>query len=149
MMFASLEEDPLPDAVTLLATVDADALEIALLAQPQVECPVTHHFGPGIYIREVRIPAGALVVGHSHRDENLNVMLAGKMALLVDGQISVVEAPFMKVALPGRKVAYAIEETVWQNVYATDETDLDILEARYINKSPAWIAHQECAGAIE
>jgi hypothetical protein len=149
MMFAVLDErPPQHDLLTLLATTDLDALESAMLTQPQTECPVTHHFGPGVYIREVRIPAGLLVVGHSHRDENLNIMLAGKMALLVDGQISIVEAPFMKVALPGRKVGYAIEETVWQNVYATDETDIAKLEEMYVDKSAAWLAHHERAGAI-
>lgn len=140
MIFASMEE-PRTDIVALLATTDMEALESAMLAQPQTECPVTHHFGPGIYIREVRIPAGVLVIGHSHRDQSLNIMLAGKMALLADGEISIVEAPFMKVTLPGRKVGYAIEDTVWQNVYATTETDLAKLEEMYVEKSPAWLAH--------
>jgi hypothetical protein len=148
MMFALEEAAPKPDVLTLLATADLDALESAMLAHPQTECQVAHHFGPGVYIREVRIPAGLLVVGHSHRDENLNIMLAGKMALLVDGQVSIVEAPFLKVALPGRKVGYAIEDTVWQNVYATTETDIAKLEEMYVDKSPGWLAHHENAGAI-
>lgn len=147
MIFAALEE-PRTDIVTLMATTDMDVLEAAMLAQPQTECQVAHHFGPGIYIREVRIPAGLLVIGHSHRDESLNIMLAGKMALLADGEISIVEAPFMKVTLPGRKVGYAIEDTVWQNVYATNETDIAKLEEMYVDKSPAWLAHHESAGAI-
>jgi hypothetical protein len=141
MIFADIQEElTARDATTLLATLDLDALEAAMLSQPQTECAVTHHFGPGIYIREVRIPAGLLVIGHSHRDENLNIMLAGKMALLADGQISVVEAPFMKVAMPGRKVGFAIEDTVWQNVYATEETDIEVLEQAYVEKSEAWLA---------
>ena len=39
-------------------------LEAVFLEQPQVDCPVVHRFGPGIYIREVTIPAGALSIGH-------------------------------------------------------------------------------------
>jgi hypothetical protein len=27
---------------------------------PQAPCPVIHRFGPGVYIREVKIPAGGL-----------------------------------------------------------------------------------------
>ena len=41
--------------------LNAFALEV--LKQPQVACPVTHHFGPSIYIREVVMPAGTVVVG--------------------------------------------------------------------------------------
>ena len=40
----------------------ADQVEAAFLEQPQADCPVTHRFGPGIYIREVLLPRGAYVV---------------------------------------------------------------------------------------
>ena len=33
-------------------------LEKEMLEMPQADCPVAHHFGPGIYIREVTLPAG-------------------------------------------------------------------------------------------
>ena len=33
-----------------------EKVESHLLDLPQVECPVVHHFGPGIYIREVTLP---------------------------------------------------------------------------------------------
>jgi len=147
MIFAMTEHELAPDILDLLTDVDPDALEVVLLDQPQAECPVTHHFGPDVYIREVFIPAGSIVVGHAHKGENLNIMLKGRMALLVDGQVSIVEAPFMKVASPGRKVAVAIEDTVWQNVYATNETDIDKLDAMFVEKSPAWLAHHN-VGAI-
>ena len=36
---------------------DVLRLESAFLKEEQVDCPVTHHFGPGVYIREVLLPA--------------------------------------------------------------------------------------------
>ena len=30
----------------------------------QVECPVVHRFGPGIYKKEVTIPADSFAIGH-------------------------------------------------------------------------------------
>ena len=33
---------------------------------------------------------------------------------------------------PGQKVGYVIEDTVWQNIYATDETDIDRLEEMFM-----------------
>lgn len=111
-----------------------EALGEWCLGFPQVECPVAHHFGPGVYIRECAMPAGAIVVGHYHRQASLNVMLKGRMVLLVDGQASVVEAPFMVVSGPGRKAAYVLEDAVWQNIFATDETDVAKLEDMFVDK---------------
>lgn len=125
-----------------LLALDIDVLEEQCLLQEQAHCPVEHHFGPGVYIREVFLPAGALVVGHAHREAGLNLMLQGEMVLLVDGQVTVITAPYMAVTPPGRKVAYILEDTVWCNVFATEETDIAKLEARYVDKSDAFKAHQ-------
>lgn len=126
-----------------LVSLDIDVLEERCLIQDQAGCPVQHHFGPGIYMREAFLPAGALVIGHSHREASMNIMLQGKLVLLMDGVPSVVAAPFMATSQPGRKVAYVLEDTVWCNVFATDETDIERLEARYVDKSPAFRAHQQ------
>lgn len=78
-------------------------VESNMLALPQVECPVVHHFGPGVYIREVTIPAGTIALGHYHRHSHMNIMLAGKLALLCDdGQIRILTAPMMLESAPAR-----------------------------------------------
>lgn len=120
-----------------LLAYGADALLEAFAGAPQVECPVQHHFGPGVYIRECAMPAGAIIVGQYHRQASLNVMLKGRMVLLVDGKASVVEAPFMVTSPPGRKAAYVLEDAVWQNIFATDETDIDKLEDMFVDKQAA------------
>lgn len=109
------------------------------LDQPQVECPVTHRFGPGIYIREVEMPAGSLVVGHEHIHAHANVMLQGRGILLVDGLRMEVKAPFFYNANPGRKVALWMETAVWQNIYPTEETDPDKLEDMLLIKSEVFL----------
>ena len=80
-----------------LTTTDAIAtLETEMLDMPQADCPVTHHFGPGIYIREVRIQAGIFSVGHHQNYEHLNIMVKGRVLMLADdGTIQEVKAPFM------------------------------------------------------
>lgn len=115
--------------VVTSSTVDA-LLHVSPLTIEE-PCPVVHHFGPGIYIREVTLPAGALVVGKTHRHAHMNLMLRGKLELHdeVTGAIRVLEAPQMFVSPPGRKVAHIIETVVWHNVYATEERDLERLEA--------------------
>jgi hypothetical protein len=119
-----------------------DRLEQAMLDMPQAECPVVHHFGPGTYVREVTLPAGTIAIGHAQRFEQLNIMLTGKVAIIGnDGKVKELTAPMIFVGPPGRKIGYVIETTTWLNVYATDERDIEKLEAHFLDKSPAWLEH--------
>lgn len=124
-------------------------LEKEMLDMPQADCPVAHHFGPGIYVREVTLPAGIFAVGHAQRYEHLNIMLTGKVAIVDGDQVRVLEAPLIFTGKPGRKVGYVLETCVWQNVYATEETDIDALEAHYLDKSENWKACDKEHSKIE
>lgn len=118
-----------------------ERLESQMLQLPQVACPVVHHFGAGVYMREVSMPAGTLVVGHAQRFEQRNVMLKGRVLVFNDdGSRAELVAPLTFVGPPGRKVGYVLEDVVWLNVYATDERDIDVLEATYLDKSATWAA---------
>lgn len=118
----------------------ADSIGAFLLTQPQVECPVVHHFGPGIYIREVHLKAGTLAVGHAQKYEHLNILLKGVVAMIVDGEVRELHAPMIFTGQPGSKFGYIVEDTVWQNVYATEERDINKLEEMFVEKNPAWVA---------
>lgn len=117
----------------------ADRLEAAMLNMPQLAIVTNHYFGPGIYMREVIMPAGAVVVGHKHTGESMNDFVRGKMLIFEDdGQTREISAPMVFTNQAGRKAAYIIEEVVWRNIYATTETDLEKLEQMYIEKSDQW-----------
>lgn len=104
-------------------------LESAFLKEEQVDCPVTHHFGPGVYIREVIMPTGAYIIGHDHKHPQFNIMLEGRLTLIrSDGTHHELTAPQTFVGAPGKKIAYIHETVRWQNVYATAETDVETLE---------------------
>jgi hypothetical protein len=114
-------------------------LEAEFLKQPQVDCSVVHRFGPGIYIREVTIPADTFSIGHCQTATHLNIMLTGRVTMVnPDGSHTELVAPHTFVAGPGRKIGYIHETMVWQNVYATDETDVEKLEAMFLDKSATW-----------
>ena len=117
--------------------INFDALEPVLLGMPQMECKVAHHFGPGIYIREVTLPAGGLAMGHAQKFPHLNLVLSGSVAVIEDGEAKVIKAPLVFVGKPGRKIGYCIEECTWQNIYANpdNERDIETLERRYLDKS--------------
>jgi len=126
-----------------------DQLEAAMLQMPQADCPVIHHFGPGIYMREVTLKAGTLAIGHAQKHEHLNVMLTGAVSMIDNGQVKVVKAPLIYVGKPGRKVGYVLEDTVWLNIYATDETDIEKLEEMFLDKSETFQLHQEAKLGID
>jgi hypothetical protein len=106
------------------------------LTLPQVDCQTNHYFGPGIYIREMTIPAGSLIIGKPHRKEHMCVMLQGKMIFVsADGEKKELVAPLTFVGGPGRKIAYILEDTVFQNILATDETDIEVLENMLVDNT--------------
>jgi len=103
---------------------------------PQVDCSTKHYFGPNLYIREVTMPAGTVVVGKSHKADHMCVMLSGKMIIVKDdGSRQELVAPMTFVGSAGRKVAYILETTVFQNIFVTNETDIDKLESMLVDNT--------------
>ena len=114
-------------------------LEKECLKIDQVECPVIHHFGDNLYIREVRIPKGTFAIGHKQKQSQMNVMIKGIIAVLNDdGTITKVHAPKIYIGNPGRKCGFILEDMIWLNVYSTNETDVEKLEEMYLDKSLGW-----------
>ena len=116
-----------------------EVLEHGFLQQEQQDCPVVHRFGPGIYIREVTIPAGTFSIGHYQKTTHLNNMVAGKVIMVgEDGSKTELVAPQTFVCGPGRKIGLILETMIWQNIYATNETDIEKLESMFLEKSQTW-----------
>jgi hypothetical protein len=113
-----------------------DAAE-AMLKLPQVACPVRHMFAPGQYIRELCMPAGTVSIGYRQRFAQLNVIVKGRCRLRNDdGTYTELAAPMVYVGPPGRKMGIVLEDIQWLNIYATEETDVEKLEAYFLDKTP-------------
>jgi hypothetical protein len=110
-----------------------DQIALGLLQGRQEEAPVIHRFGPGLYIREVHMPAGCFAVGRKQRFPHVNIVLKGKVEIFSsNGTSRIIEAPAFFIGEPGQKTGYVLEDTVWQNIYATNETDIDLLEKTFM-----------------
>jgi len=121
-----------------------DTLLREMSVMPQVDCPVQHFFGPSIYIREITIPAGTVIVGKYHKEDHLCSMIEGRMIVMgEDGEQREVAAPAVFMAKKGRKTAYAIETVRFQNIYSTNETDVEKLEHMLVEDSPALLKQGE------
>jgi len=120
-----------------------EEVENQLLDLPQVEAPVRNMFAPGVYIREITMYAGSVVIGHEHKTEHFNIILTGKAKVVQDDKTSIIQAPDIFVSKPGvRKVLHIIEDMVWATVHPTKETDLTKLEEEIIQKSDVWLYHE-------
>ncbi len=123
-----------------LATPDQmqrfDELEAAVASLPPAEAPVTHHFAPGVYAREMLIPAGVMLTGKIHKTEHLNIISAGRILVIgMDGSQKEVVAPAAFVSKPGtRRAGLAIEDTTWTTIHPTQHTDLALIEDEVIEK---------------
>lgn len=108
------------------------ALTDALLALPgeHIEMPVDHVFAKGMYMRKLFIKKGTLLIGKIHRKECINIVSRGDISVLTESGAMRVQAGFTIVSPAGiQKVGYAHEDTEFINVFLTDETDIEKLEA--------------------
>jgi hypothetical protein len=109
------------------------AVQREVAAAPQIQMDVIHHFSKGLYARELHIPKGTILVGKTHRFENLNIISKGEISVYTDEGIRRISAPCTIVSPPGTKrVGYAHEDTVWTSIHATNETDVDVIEKEVI-----------------
>lgn len=130
---------------------EVERVERDLLQQPQVECPLTHLFAPGVYYREIFMPAGTFVVGQQHKTEHLNVVLTGRASVLMDGKVTEIRAPcVLKSGAGVRKMLLIHEDMRWATIHPTADLqncgqDIGLLEDSLITKSEAYLNHQQDA----
>lgn len=127
-----------------------DDIEKLCLTQTQVGCEVTHHFGPGIYIRECTIRRGVFVTGKLHRFAHTNNMIQGRIMMSENGSaFHQVAAPYKYNSPAGQKMGEALEDVVWQNIYATAITDIEELERWLFKPSPAFLNAAEAVARAQ
>jgi hypothetical protein len=99
-------------------------------------CPVTHHFAPGLYTREMVIPAGVVIVGKIHKHRHTAVLASGRVSVLTEDGIEEIEGPKTFVSPSGvKRVVFAHTDSVWITFHPSEETDLEKLEDSIIAPS--------------
>lgn len=121
------------------APVDMEELELDMLTLDQQPVPIIHRFGPGVYIREAHLRAGLILMGHAQKGPQQNVMLTGRVTMADGTELT---SPMAFVGGTGRKCGVIHENTVWLNIYATDEQDIGVIEGMIFNKSEAAITQE-------
>jgi hypothetical protein len=115
------------------------ALQNALAPLPQVETEPKHLFAPGMYVRSLSIPAGAVVVGKMHRHSHPVMLTKGETTILTDKGMERISAPHVWISEPGAKrVLYTHTDCEFVTVHLnpSDEIDLQKLENDIIVPEP-------------
>ena len=103
-----------------------EALGDKLATLPQTEFPVTNRFAGGVYIREIFMPAGNIVIGKIHTTQFFNVLVSGQCLIATTEGILHIRAPYTFVSEPGsQKCGLCITDVVWQTIHATNSTDVE------------------------
>lgn len=111
--------------------------------------PLVHRFAPGVYVREIFIPAGSLLTGKLHKQAHPVFLMQGAIRVYTEGGgMQELVAPLVFIAPAGTKrAALALEDTVWVTVHATSSTDLEAIEAEVI--APSFEALEQWRAQIE
>lgn len=117
-----------------IAAVEERCMEVPVEHHAQI--PLQHHFSKDVYAREILIPKGSIVVGKIHKHENLNILSKGSLLLVSIDGVMKVEAPYTVVSSPGvKRLALALEDSVWTTIHGTAEKDLEKIEDEFIAKT--------------
>jgi hypothetical protein len=111
------------------------SIESEMNKHEQIEIPTEHTFSGGVYIRQILIPKGTIIMGKRHRHETCNILLSGELSIFMgEGQpVNRVKGPLLFTSPPlTKKLAYAHEDTIFLNIHPTEETDLEKIEDNFI-----------------
>jgi hypothetical protein len=99
----------------------------------QVECPLRHHFLPGLYIREIFMPAGSVVIGKIHRTRHFNIIQSGHVSLVDESGTTDLFGPCTFVSEAGvQKTLYIHTDCTWSCIHLTHNKDMESLEDELI-----------------
>lgn len=88
-----------------------------------------HGFAEGVYVREMTIPVGTVIVGKIHRREHFSFLMRGDISVLTEEGLERMQAPRIMRNPPGTKrIGYAHSDVQWVNVHPAETTDLDEIE---------------------
>lgn len=100
-------------------------------------CPLTHEFTDGIYVREMFLPAGTYISGEIHKFEHFVELLEGEIIVLTEFGYKHLKAPLRFKSQPGvKRVAYVVSDCVWSTIHANknNEKNLNKLKEHHIAK---------------
>lgn len=115
-----------------------DELELVMLENfKPIDCPLTHRFTDGLYVREIFMPAGSFITSKIHKTQHQYFILKGSVSVWIDGgEEHFIKAPYIGITEPGtRRVLYVWEDCIWATSHPNpDNETVEQIEERIIEK---------------
>lgn len=102
-----------------------DAADVGISQMEQFNFPVRHLFTPGLCVREIFMPAGAILTSRIHLFEHPFVISLGVCSVWSNEHgWETLRAPHTGITRPAtRRALYIHEDTIWSTFHVTTETD--------------------------
>ena len=89
--------------------------------------PIKHFFMDGVYIREMTMFKGTVVIGAIHKTLHMCFLLEGHLTVADENDVKDYIAPCKIIATPGiKRVLYAHEDSVWYNTHKNPSNTKDV-----------------------
>lgn len=89
-----------------------------------------HFFIPGVYARQLTVPAGTVIVGRVHLHPCFTIIMTGEVTVhTAEGRRTITGPVFFRTEAGAQRAVYAHTESVWITIHRSDKTDLDDLKA--------------------
>lgn len=132
------------ETIVELERISRECLEAGVFEEAVVE--VKHVFAPGVYVRQVVMPAGSAIVGKIHATEHVVIVSAGRVISVTesDGQHEIIGPCIFTVPAGTKRALYVLEDCTWATVHPTvlagvdgkaTEADLAAIEHTFIAKT--------------
>ena len=105
-----------------------------------------HRFAEGMYIRELTINAGDVVVGKMHKHQHPAMLIKGSATVWTDKDVVRISAPFVWISEPGvKRVVMAHDECVFVTVHLNSDNgqDMEVIEHHHIVPEHLEIEYQK------
>ena len=93
--------------------------------------PLTHSFSEGVYIREMAMVKGGMVIGKIHNRSHTWFLMKGRLLIATENDTVEYEAPaYVNAPAGSKRVIQALEDSVFINVHPNPDNikDTDELE---------------------
>lgn len=98
------------------------------LAKLMLEDNVTNHLVGGLYVRELLIPKGSIILSRVHKRALVNIISKGRVIVVDSNGHNEYTAPCTFISPAGtQRFVYAPEESVWNTAHITEVTNPDEL----------------------
>ena len=97
--------------------------------------PIKHFFMDGVYVREMKMYKGTVVIGAIHKHLHMCFLLKGHFTVANESDVTEYKAPCYIKSTPGiKRVLYAHEDSLWYNTHKnpSNTKDIDKLEKEII-----------------